>query len=64
MHMLGKMRATISLERRKIKHTTYIIKDDFPMEYEGILGIEKHRAKCDLEEGHLCIGEVTLKLHP
>jgi len=68
MRTLGKMRAIISLGRRKIKYTIYIVKDDFSIEYEGILRIDfllgKHRAKCDLEKGHVRIDEVTLKLHP
>jgi len=50
-HTIGKIRATISLEHRRICHTIYVVKDDFPIEYEGILGIDflqKQKAKCDL----------------
>ncbi|KMQ83541.1 retrovirus-like pol polyprotein [Lasius niger] len=36
---IGKMYATIDLDGRKIKHAIYVVKNDFPMEYEGILGI-------------------------
>ncbi|KAL6257758.1 hypothetical protein P5V15_011376 [Pogonomyrmex californicus] len=45
----------------------YVIKDDFLVAYEGILGIDfikKHRAKCDHAKEILRIGSVNLKLYP
>ncbi|KAL6255524.1 hypothetical protein P5V15_013862 [Pogonomyrmex californicus] len=44
----------------------YVIKDDFPVAYEGILGIDflkKHRTKCDHAKEILQIGSINLKLH-
>ncbi|KAL6258239.1 hypothetical protein P5V15_010169 [Pogonomyrmex californicus] len=44
----------------------YIVKDDFLVVYEGILGIDflkKHRPKCDHAKEILRIGSVNLKLH-
>ncbi|KAL6268305.1 hypothetical protein P5V15_001426 [Pogonomyrmex californicus] len=44
----------------------YVVKDDFPIAYEGILGIDflkKYRAKCDHAKEILRIGSVNLKLH-
>ncbi|XP_071627755.1 uncharacterized protein [Temnothorax longispinosus] len=32
-HTIGKFTATIDLKDRKIKHTIYVVKDDFPIEY-------------------------------
>jgi len=40
IHTIGKIRATIPLRNRKIRHTIYVVKDDFPIDYEGILGID------------------------
>jgi len=31
---------TIGKGHRKIRHTIYVVKDDFPIDYEGILGID------------------------
>jgi len=38
IHTIGKIRATI--EHRRIRHTIYVVKDDFPIEYEEILGTD------------------------
>jgi len=40
IYTLGKIRATIPLGEQKIRHTMYVVKDDFPIDYEGILGID------------------------
>jgi len=67
IYTLGKIRATIPLGEHKIRHTMYVVKDDFPIDYEGILGIDfltKQQAKCDHGKKKLRIGDVTLKLHP
>ncbi|KMQ92552.1 retrovirus-like pol polyprotein [Lasius niger] len=61
------MYATIDLDGRKIKHTIYVVKDDFPMEYEGILGIDflqKQQVSCDYKKRELRIGDAVLKLLP
>ncbi|XP_011689307.1 PREDICTED: uncharacterized protein LOC105450900 [Wasmannia auropunctata] len=45
----------------------YVVRDDFPTNYEGILGIDflmKHAAKCDLKNKNVRIGDTVLKLHP
>jgi len=44
-----------------------VVKDDFPIDYEGILGIDflqKQQAMCDLGKKRLRIGDETLKLQP
>jgi len=38
IYTLGKIRATIPLGEQKIRHTMYVVKDDFPIDYDGILG--------------------------
>jgi len=66
-HTIGKIRATIPLEHRRIRHTIYVIKNDFPVEYEGILGIDflqKQQAKCNFGKKQLCIGDEIFKLRP
>jgi len=43
------------------------VKDDFPIEYEGILGIDflqKQKAKCDLGKKQLRIGDEIFKFRP
>jgi len=50
---IGKIYATINLADRKIKHEIHVVKDDFPMESEGLIGlnfIRKHRVLCDQEK--------------
>jgi len=66
-HTIWRIRATIPLEHRRIRHTIYVVKDDFPIEYEGILGIDflqKQKAKCDLGKRQLRIGDEIFKLRP
>jgi len=49
IYTLGKIRATIPLGEQKIRHTMYVVRDDFPID-EGILGIDfltKQQTKCD-----------------
>jgi len=51
----------------QIQHPIYVIADDFPIEYEGILGVDflrKQFAKCDYSNKLLKIGDSTLKLYP
>ncbi|XP_011701465.1 PREDICTED: uncharacterized protein LOC105458100, partial [Wasmannia auropunctata] len=64
---IGKIRATIPIGDRKVRHTVFIVRDDFPIEYEGILGIDflqKQNAKCDLGKKQLDIGDTTLQMRP
>jgi len=45
----------------------YVVKDDFPIDYEGILRIDfltKQQAECDHGKRKLRIDDMTLKLHP
>ncbi|KAL6263058.1 hypothetical protein P5V15_005855 [Pogonomyrmex californicus] len=67
IHTLRRIRATIILGKEEIRHIMYVVKDDFPVAYEEILGIDflkKHRAKCDHAKEILRIESVNLKLHP
>jgi len=52
IHTLGKIYATINMDRHIIKHVFYVMKDDTPIEHDGILGIDffrKHPVKCDFQ---------------
>ncbi|KAL6254796.1 hypothetical protein P5V15_014130 [Pogonomyrmex californicus] len=40
IHTLGKIRAMITLGDREIRHTMYVVRDDFPINYKGILGLD------------------------
>lgn len=67
IYTLGKMYATITLNKHTIKHAFYVIKDDTAIEHEGVLGIDflkKQVAKCDYETNEIKIKDSTLKLHP
>jgi len=61
------MYATIKINKYKIKHAFYVIKDDIVIEHEGVLGLDflkKQTAKCDYETNEIKIKKNTLKLHP
>lgn len=48
IYILGKIRATMNLGGRNMRHSIYVVKDDFPIDYDGILRIDflkKQRAK-------------------
>ncbi|KAL6268001.1 hypothetical protein P5V15_001079 [Pogonomyrmex californicus] len=63
IHTLG-ISATI---KREIRHIMYVIRDDFFINYEGILGfnfLNKQRAKCDHSKKQVHIGNITFKLYP
>jgi len=50
IYTLEKIRTIIPLREQKICHTMYVVKNDFPIDYERILGIDfltKQQAKCD-----------------
>jgi len=43
----------------------HVVRDDFPVDYEGILGmdfLQKHKIKSD-QKNYLQIDEIILKLH-
>jgi len=40
IYTLGKIKATVILGNREIRHTMHVVKDDFLIDYEGILGID------------------------
>jgi len=64
---LGKVYATINVGEHIIKHAFHVIKDDTPIEHDGILGIDflrKHPVKCDFQRGELKIKNTIIKLHP
>ncbi|KMQ83215.1 hypothetical protein RF55_20622 [Lasius niger] len=45
----------------------YEVKDDFPIEYDGILGVDflrKQEATCDYKKKQLKVGQRILKLYP
>lgn len=63
MYTLGKIKATVMLGNKRIRHTMYVVKDDFPIDYEGILGIDflkQQRAKCDHGKKQVRIGNAIL----
>lgn len=65
IHTLGKIKATIKLRGREVRYTIYVMKDDFPIEYERILGIDflkKQKTKCDHEKDQVRIGKTILPL--
>jgi len=66
IYTLGKIKATIILGNREIRHTIHVVKDDFPIDHEGILGIDfltKQRMKYDHRKRQVRIGDVNFKLH-
>ncbi|XP_036142872.1 uncharacterized protein LOC118645594 [Monomorium pharaonis] len=61
VHTIGKMQATIKIGEREIKHAIYVIRDDFPMEYEGIIGLDflrKQHVSCDYKNKTVTIEDV------
>ncbi|EFN85348.1 hypothetical protein EAI_03084 [Harpegnathos saltator] len=40
IYTLGRFRATIQIGKAAIKHIIYVVHNDFPIDYEGILGID------------------------
>ncbi|KAL6268302.1 hypothetical protein P5V15_001423 [Pogonomyrmex californicus] len=67
IHMLGKVKLTIKLGKEEIRHSVYMVRDDFPMDYEGILGVDflaKQKARCDHGKKILSIAKTNLKLQP
>jgi len=47
---IGKIRATVCLGDKEIRHIMHVVRDDFPVDYEGILGmdfLQKHKIRSD-----------------
>jgi len=66
IYTLGKIKATVMLGNCEIRHTMHVVKGDFPINYEKILGIDfltKQRTKRDYGKKQVRIGDVTFKLH-
>ncbi|KAL6259364.1 hypothetical protein P5V15_009281 [Pogonomyrmex californicus] len=64
---INNKKLTIKLGKEEIRHSIYVVRDDFPMDYEGILGIDflaKQKARCDHGKKILSIGKTNLKLQP
>jgi len=51
IHTIYKIRVPILVRNRRIRHTIYMMKNDFPINYERILGIDflQKQATCNLE---------------
>jgi len=41
----------------------HVVKDDFPINYEGIYFLTEQRAKYDHGKGQVRIGDITFKFH-
>jgi len=64
---ISKIYATIKINVHKLKHVIHVVRDDFPIEQDGILGIDflrRQSAKCDYTRNIIKIGGNTFKLHP
>src|SRR5436190_6435734 len=65
IHALGKAYLTIKYNNSKINNAFYDVKDDTPIEHEGIIGIgflRKHSVLCDYENSELRIKNTVFKL--
>ncbi|XP_067216920.1 uncharacterized protein [Linepithema humile] len=64
---IGVMQATIPLKTRDVKHELNVIKDNFPIEYDGILGadfLQKYQASWDYTTKKLRINKNLFTLFP
>lgn len=64
---VGTFIANIKISRRQLAQKIYIIKDNVPIEYEGILDVDflqSHNAKCDYRNRQLTILGKSLPLLP
>ncbi|KAM0728861.1 Retrovirus-related Pol polyprotein from transposon 412 [Formica fusca] len=67
VYTIGRINATINLYDGRVKHKMYVVKDDFPIEYDGILGVDflkKQGASCNYSKKQLRIARNNLKLYP
>ncbi|XP_020296184.1 uncharacterized protein LOC109861084 [Pseudomyrmex gracilis] len=65
--VIGKIKAHIQLRNRRIKHAIYVVRNDFPIKYQGILGsdfIRKYNAVHNYKEGRLKVGKDLMTLRP
>jgi len=47
---IGKIRAMVRLGDKEIRHTMHVVRNDFPIDYEEILGmdfLQKHKIRSD-----------------
>ncbi|KAL6427145.1 hypothetical protein ACFW04_008647 [Cataglyphis niger] len=66
IYTVGKMYGTIRINNQKVKQAFYVVRDDIPIEYKGILGIDflrQHSVTCDYKYNRK-IGNAVLNLHP
>lgn len=64
---IGVIRATIPLKTRNVKHKIYVVKGDFPIEYDGILGadfLKKYQASWDYATRKMRIDNNLFTLFP
>ena len=67
IHTIGKIKATVDIGNKQIRHTMYVVKNNFPIEYEGILGndfLTKHKVDISNATKRLKIGTASFKLRP
>ena len=67
MSTIGKVYATIILNKREITHPFYVTRDDAALEYDGILGadfIQKYVDSCDYRAKQIKINNNYFRLHP
>ena len=64
-YTLGKAYLTIKTDEFKLKHAFYVIRDDTPIEHDGILGIDflNEHAVCNFPKSEIKIGNTIFKLH-
>ena len=65
LYTLGKAYLTIKTDEFKLKHAFYVIRDDTPIEHDGILGIDflNEHAVCNFPKSEIKIGNTIFKLH-
>jgi len=64
---IGKIYSAVKINAHKLKHAIHVVCDDFPIEQDGILGIDflrRQSATCDYTHNIIKIGGSTLKLYP
>ncbi|XP_036141761.1 uncharacterized protein LOC118645219 [Monomorium pharaonis] len=64
---LGRTSVNVVMHDKKIKHPMYVIRDDAPIEYEGILGADftrKNNVTCNYGTKTVRLGDTKFKLYP
>lgn len=65
IHTIGKIKVIITLKNQKIQHPIYILKNDFPIDYEEIIRVDflqKYKVTCDYDQEQLQRIQYILKL--